>query len=230
MRIRMSTSGPTLRVQADGMRNGLSKAVAIAIAGAAEGAKEEMRRDLAAYRGAFGRGRMGRVVNAIQAKIFPKPPRHSLSAAAIIYARGEQAQRIMTAFAEGPTIRAKSGGALAIPLHQHRGVDGQLIGPRSSYWGKSLTFIPSGERGGVVLGILAQERRGGRPSERRRERNSTNRKRFSDRLDFFQVPQFILVKAVKHPRVLNPTATTARWAARVPGLVQQALASMGNRG
>lgn len=223
MRVRFSSSGTSLRAQADGMRRDLSRAVTAAVAAAADGAKEEMRRQLAGYAGAFGKGRMGRVQNAIRAQAYPTPPRHSLDAAGRVFARGAQAERIFAAFAEGPRIVPRGGRALAIPLHQHRDINGGLLGPRSSFWAGRLKFIPSKERGGLTVGVLAIERMGARRGQLRRERGTRNRAAISARLDSFQVPQFILVRAVRHPKLLSPEATMQRWAAQVPGLIAQAL-------
>lgn len=227
--IRMWATGPTLRVQADGMRNGLSKAVAIAVAGAITGATEDMRRQVSSYSGRFGKGRMGRVANAIRGEVYPKAPRHSLSAAGRIYARGPQAERIFSAFSTGPVVTPTRSRALAIPLHGERDINGALLGPKSSFWGGRLTFIPTGERGGLTIGVLAVERPGARRSDLRRQRTTRNRAPIAGRLDEFWVPQFILVRAVRHPKTLNPEATMAAWTARVPGLIDQALRSLGNR-
>lgn len=223
MRIAFSTSGPSLSVQADAMGRQMARAVTAAVAAATDGAKEEMRRQLAGYSGAFGRGRMGRVQNAIRGETYPRPPKYSMRAAGRVFAKGEQAERIFTAFAEGPVITPRRGRALAIPLHQHRDINGQLIGPRSSFWGGGLKFIPSQERGGITVGILAQERHGTRKGTLRKMRNTANRAPFSRRLDSFQVPQFVLVRAVRHPKLLTPEATMQRWAAEVPRLIDQAL-------
>jgi hypothetical protein len=228
--ISVTTSGPALRVQLDAMRRDLSRAVSIAVAGAVEGAKEDMRRQVGGYVGRFGKGRMGRVQNAIRAQAYPKPPRHSLSAAGRVFARGESAERIFHAFSTGPLITARGGKALAIPLHGERDVNGQLLGPRSSFWGGRLKFIPKKERGGLTVGILATERHGGRKSALRKLRNTRNRAAISAKLDSFQVPQFVLVRAVRHPKLLSPEATMAAWAARVPGLIAQALGTLGSAG
>jgi hypothetical protein len=222
--ISVTTSGPSLRVQLDTMRRDLARAVSIGVAGAVEGAKEEMRRNVGSYVGRFGKGRMGRVQNAIRAQAYPAPPRYSLTAAGRVFARGEQAERIFHAFSTGPVITARGGRALAIPLHGERDINGGLLGPRSSFWGKRLKFIPKKERGGLTIGVLATERHGARRGALRRLRNTRNRAPISAKLDDFMVPQFILVRAVRHPKLLAPETTMAAWAARVPGLVHQALA------
>jgi hypothetical protein len=222
----MWTTGPSLRVQADGMRGTLSKAVSIAVAGAIAGATQDMRRQVSSYSGRFGKGRMGRVANAIRGDVYPKAPRHSLDAAGRVYARGAQAERIFAAFASGPVVTPTRARALAIPLHGERGVDGALLGPRSSFWGGRLTFIPASERGGLTIGVLAVERQGARRSDLRRQRTTRNRAAISARLDEFWVPQFVLVRAVRHPKSLNPEATMRDWTARVPGLIEQALRTM----
>lgn len=224
----MWTEGTSLRVQADGMRHTLGRAVTIAVAGAIEGAKEDMRRQASAYAGRFGKGRMGRVANAIRGEAYPKPPKFSLSAAGRIYAKGEQAERIFSAFSTGPVITPTRARALAIPLHGERDINGALLGPKSSFWGGRLQFIPSPERGGMAIGILAVERPGTRAGALRRMRNTKNRAAFSARLDEFWVPQFLLVRAARHPKTLTPEATMAQWTAQVPALIEQALKRLGS--
>lgn len=221
--VKMWTEGLSLRVQADGMRHIAGQAVTVAVAGAIEGAKEEMRRQASAYAGRFGKGRMGRVANAIRGEAFPKPPRFSLAAAGRIFAKGEQAERIFSAFATGTVVTPSHARALAIPLHGERDINGALLGPRSSFWGGRLQFIPSHERGGMTIGILAVERHGTRAGALRRMRNTKNRAPFSARLDQFWVPQFVLVRAARHPKTLSPEKTMAEWTAKVPGLIEQAL-------
>lgn len=223
----MWTTGPTMRVQADGMRSTLGRAVTIAVTAATEGAKLDMRRQVGSYAGRFGQGRMGRVANAIRGEAYPKPPRHSLSAAGRVYAQGEQAERIFSAFSTGPVITPSRARALAIPLHGERDINGTLLGPRSSFWGGRLQFIPSNERGGLAIGLLAIERQGARKGALRKMRNTKNRAPFSSRLDEFWVPQFVLVRAARHPKALTPEATMAEWTAKVPGLIEQALRRMG---
>lgn len=223
MRISFSTSGMSLRAQADGMGRDLARAVTAAVAAATEGAKEEMRRQLAGYVGAFGKGRMGRVQNAIRAAIFPAPPKYSMRAAGRVFARGEQAERIFTAFAVGPVITPTRARALAIPLHQHRDVNGALVGPRSSYWGDRLRFIPAHDRRGLTVGVLAVPAQRTRRGRVRKVRNTVNRARIARHLDGDMIPQFVLVRSVRHPKLLSPEATMAKWAAEVPRLIGQAL-------
>lgn len=223
MRIGFFSSGTSLRAQADGMGRDLARAVTSAVAAAIEGAKEEMRRDLAGYTGAFGKGRMGRVQNAIRGAVFPAPPKYSMRAAGRVFAKGEQAERIFAAFAAGPVITPARQRALAIPLHQHRDVNGALLGPRSSYWGTRLEFIPNWRRRGTAIGILATKAERTRRGKLRKVRGTANRARVSGNLSADLVPQFVLVRAVRHPKLLSPEATMAKWAAEVPRLIGQAL-------
>ena len=224
MKIGFSSSGLSLRAQGDGMGRDLARAVTAAVNAAANGAKEDMRRQVSGYSGSFGKGRMGRVANAIRAESYPRPPKYSPDAAGRVFAKGAQAERIFAAFATGPIIGPTRARALAIPLHQERDINGRLLPPSSSFWGGRLKFIPRKERGGLTIGVLAIERAGTRRSTLRKMRNTRNRAAISAKLDDFWVPQFILVKSVRHPKLLTPEATMERWAREVPGLIEGALA------
>lgn len=225
MRIGFSLSGPSIRAQADELGRTLAKAVTVAVAAATDGAKEEMRRQVGGYAGAFGKGRMGRVQNAIRAETFPRPPRYSPAAAGRVFAKGEQAERIFSAFSTGPYITPRRARALAIPLHQFRDINGKLLGPTSSYWGGRLVYVPSRGRRGVSVGVLALPI-GGTASKQRRQRNTKARRAISAALDRKLAPQFILVKSVQHPKLLTPEATMQRWSREVPALITQALSRL----
>jgi len=230
--IRIFSLGTKMRQYLESESRNVARAVTIGITAAAEGAKLELRRSVSSYAGSFGKGRMGRVANAIRAETYPRPPKYSPAAAAHVFAQGEQAERIFVAFSTGPYITPKAGRptftgkgrpALAIPLHQFRDINGDLLGPRSSYWGGRLVFIPARDRSGSGVGVLALPA-GGRKSQIRRQRNTVNRRSLSRQIDQKMVPMFALVRAVRHPKLMDPQAVGAKWAAAAPGLVQQALA------
>lgn len=227
------TGGSMADIIQRGGRNA-AKAVSIAMAGMAEGAKQDLRRAVSAYAGAFGKGRMGRVANAIRAESYPRPPKYSPAAAAAVFAQGEQAERIFSAFSTGPLVTPNSGRptftgkgkpTLAIPLHQYRDINGHLLGPRSSFFSGRLVFVPAKQRTGQSIGVLAMPGVG-RPSAVRRQRNTVNRQALSKTIDKQMVPMFALVRAVRHPKVIDPDAVASKWAAAGPALAEQAMANL----
>lgn len=224
IRMRAEGTPPSVQLEAYGRR--LAKATSIAMAGAIEGAKEDLRRQAAGYVGRFGKGRMGSVANAIRGQVYPAAPRFSLTPAGVVYANGKSADRIFSAFATGPIITPRKGKVLAIPLHQYRDINRDLLGPKSSYWGGRLEYIPLDPPRGGVVGILAIPRDTTRKSVVRRERNTRNRKAVSARLADHMVPQFLLVRQVRHPKVLSPREVMGAWAERLPGMIETAMAQL----
>lgn len=218
MKITASFFGPDPTQQIERQTRAFAQAVSAAMAGAAEGVKTDLRRQLTAG----GSKRMQRLSGAIRVDVFPRPPRYSPRAAATVYAKGADAERYFAAFSTGPYITASRGRALAIPLHNFRGVDGRLLGPRSSFFANRLKFIPSKNRGGVNVGILAIPATG-TASQRRRQRNTAGRRAIAKSIDADLVPVFVLVHAVRLPKLLSPAETVEKWGRQIPGLIQQAL-------
>lgn len=219
MRVSFNFSGPSLPAQIDAEIRRHSKAITAAFAGAAEGVKVDLRRQLTAG----GSKRMQRLSTAIRVEVFPRPPRHSPRAAALVYAKGKDAERYFAAFTAGPYITASRGRALAIPLHNFRGIDGRLLGPRSSFFANRIKFIPARHRGGTDVGVLAIPATG-TASQKRRQRNTAGRRAISRTLaDADLVPVFVLVRAVRLPKLLTPEETVNRWGQKIPDLIRQAL-------
>lgn len=216
MRIKMTVRGERLSVQFETAGRTLAKTTAAAVAAATEGAKLELRKQLSS-RG----GRMERLKNAIRSEVFPKPPRYSSKAAGLIYAAGDQADRMFIAFSTGPLITPQ-GKALAIPLHNYRGVDRRLLGPESSFFRGRLVFIPR-RRGaaGNYVGIYAM-RGSSRAGTLRKQRNSARRKGLSAQIDGDLVPVFVLLRAVQMPKLLHPDAVIEKWTGRIPDLIAEA--------
>lgn len=215
--IKASGEGPVAWTERIG--RGFARAVSVAVAGATEGAKLELRKQLDT-RG----GRMNRLKGAIRSDVFPRAPRYSPNAVGSIYAAGDAADRMFTAFSTGPVITPTKGKALAIPLHNYRDVRGALLGPTSSFFAKRLEFIPQRNLrvgGSKVLGLFAMKA-AGRPSQIRRQRNTPRRKALSSRIDGGLVPVFLLISAVKLPKLLSPEQVVAKWAARIPDLIAAA--------
>ena len=218
MRIRMTLKGERLTVQVETVGRTLAKATASAVAAATEGAKLELRKQLAS------RGdRMNRLKNAIRSQVYPKPPRYSTKAAGSIYAAGDQADRMFVAFSNGPLVTPK-GKALAIPLHNYRGVDRMLLGPRSSFFANRTVFIRRSNLkvgGNKVVGLLAIPGTG-RAGSIRKQRNTPRRKALSAQIEDNLVPVFLLVSAVQIPKLLTPETVIEKWTGRIPDLIAQA--------
>lgn len=216
IKFRLGGEGPGAWTERIGRAH--AKAVSIAVAGATEGAKLELRKQLDS-RG----GRLTRLRGAIRSEVFPRPPRYSQRAAGTIYAAGDAADRMFTAFSEAPVITSK-GKALVIPLHNYRDIRGALLGPQSSFFAGRMEFIPQRNLkvgGRNVVGIYAMKA-SGRASLARRQRNAARRKALSSRIDDGLVPMFLLVKAVRMPRLLRPDEVLAKWTARIPDLIAAA--------
>jgi len=215
----MSLSGPGLTVQVETAGRALAKATSAAVHAATEGAKLDLRKQLAS-RG----GRMDRLKNAIRSATYPKPPRYSAKAAGTVYAAGDSADRMFTAFSTGAVITPKGGKALAIPLHNYRGVDRQLLGPRSSFFANRLVFIPRSNLktgGNKVVGIYAMQG-AGRAGSIRKQRNTPRRKALSAQIEGGLVPVFMLVSMAKLPKLLSPETIMAKWVGNIPDLIAQA--------
>lgn len=223
--IKVNLSG-SLSGQFDAMRDELERSVTVAVAAAAEGVKLDLRQQLA--RGA----RMDKFRKAIQSRTWPKPPRYSADAAGTVFAAGEAADKAFSAFAAGAIVLPNKAKALAIPLHGFRGVDGRLLGPTSSYFGgvfnpKSnpggrLHYIPARHRAASTVGILAT-RAAGRPGEIRKQLATKGRARIADGLVGAWIPQFILVRAARLPKLLTLEETAQKWADQLPSLIGDAL-------
>jgi hypothetical protein len=225
MRIRMSLSGPRLTVQLETAGRTWAKATSAAVHAATEGAKLELRKQLAS-RG----GRMSRLRGAIRSATYPKPPRYSAKAAGTVYAAGDSADRMFTAFSTGPVVTPKGGKALAIPLHNYRGVDRQLLGPKSSFFAGRIIFIPRSNLktgGNKVVGIYAMKATG-RPGSIRKQRNTPRRKSLSAQIDGGLVPVFMLVSSAQMPKLLSPETIMAKWAGQIPDLIAQAARMLDN--
>jgi hypothetical protein len=219
--IQGSVSG-SLVDQANAMRDTFAQAVTVAITAAAEGAKLELRQQLAT-----GSGRMDRFRNAIQARTYPKAPRFSMNAAGTVFAAGDAAERAFSAFATGAVVLPTKARALAIPVHGYRGADGRLLGPASSFFAGRLHYIPASRRAASTeVGILAT-RAAGRPGEIRKQLRTKGRASLAQDLVGAWIPQFILVRSARLPKILSPEQAVQKWTAQIPSLISDALAALG---
>ncbi len=221
MKIAATVEGGSPKQWFDLTGRALAKAITAGVTGATEGIKQDLRRQLTAA----GSKGMARLQGAIRSEVFPKPPRYSPAAAGRVAAHGAEAEKYFTAFSEGPVITPR-GKALAVPLHNFRGHDGSLLGPKSAFFAGRIRYIPARARSGTNVGVLAVPATG-TASQKRRQRNTAGRKAISRTLaDEGLVPVFVLVRTVKLPKLLSPEQTAAVWHDRLPGLIQTAINAM----
>ena len=221
---------PPIRVQAatprpftawlEGPRLALEEGITGGVHAATGGLKLDLRRAI----GAAGLGR--RLGNAVGSAVYPRRGA-SIGAAGTIFPRGKSAERVLTAFSEGATIRARAGGRfLAIPTPNVPETGAAFGGGRRPMtpaeveraFGARLVGIATrrGGRAAAVLGLPADQAQGVRGRRRGRRTLGVRRRR-----DF--VPFFILVREVRLAKRFNARRLAALWAARVPGLIERAL-------
>lgn len=215
--IRVTERGTPVAEQFGIARDDMRRAATIAIAGATEGAKLELRKQLKG-----SNGRFDRMANAIQARVFPKAPRSSFSAAGSVYSAGDAADRAFAAFSTGVVVTPVHARALAIPLHGARDNRGRLFGPNSSFFRGRLQYIPPRRRGtGLVVGILATPDPNGQRKQKRKL--DGRRAEVADHMPGGWVPQFILVRSARLPKLMSPEEVLEKWGAAIPGLIDQNL-------
>ncbi len=211
MRVRATGSLPGKR-DFDDLTQKLRIAVTAGVTGAAAGLQTDLRQTL---------GRLGpqwrKLGNAVRVQVYPKN-RPSRAAAALIYANGERAAKALQAHDDGATIRSRSGKALAIPLHNYRGPKREKLGPQSSFFRGRLVFIPSKDRGGLEIGVLAMPATG-TASAQRRQRNTKGRKAISERISKDLVPMFLLIRQVVLRSKFDGKALAQKWGEDVPALI-----------
>lgn len=220
LKITASVSGDSLSTQVKASGDRFAQAVSVAVAGATEGVKLELRQQLGSS------GRFTRFRNAIQSRVFPKPPRFSVRAAGTVFGAGDAADRAFSAFSTGAVVVPKVARSLAIPLHGVRGADGRLLGPKSSFFAGRLHFIPSRQRSRALsVGVLATKA-AGRPGEIRKQLATKGRARVAEHLVGEWIPQFLLVRSAKLPKLLSPETAMEKWTGLIPSLIDAALAAL----
>jgi len=177
----------------------IDKATIAGLTAAAEGFKLDWRQQV--HRAGLGI----QLGNAVGSKVFPNK---GGNAAAMVYPRGQVAERIFNAFNTGAVIRAGNGKSyLAIPTRDAwvGGKGGKRLTPAQfeQHAGIDLRLAPS-KRPGVFLLVGSRFRgkvRGGARD---------------------QLVYFILVPQVQLGRRLDVNALAARWHARIPELIEAA--------
>ncbi len=196
------------------------EAVTAAMREASDGLKGELRGQVTSA------GLGGRLAKTWRSQVYPKSGR-SLGAAALVYSK---APRIVRAFAEGTTIRARGGGFLAIPTPAapKRGVGGKRISP--STWPEArfgpLRFVSRGS--GRPSLLVAENLRAGTGKRGGFRRASATALRTGRGLA--TVVMFVLVRQVRLKKRLSVDAAARRWLGRLPNLILKHWRSAGTDG
>lgn len=213
--------------QLDRMGRNLARAITIAVDGAANGLKEDLRRQLRSA------GNFRRFAFAIRTSTYPNPRRsYSPDAVGTVWAAGKTIRadglatvgEIFDAFSNGVVVGPKNAKSLAIPLHEFRGANGRRLGPNSSFFRGRLFYVPS-KSNNKVIGILATK------SERNVRRSKLNNMRTSIGKSVGKdlVAQFLLVKSARIPKLMTPDTLAERWANQIPSLIESALVMIEKR-
>jgi hypothetical protein len=194
-------------------------ALKAAIAGGTEHALTEMRQAIRA------RTTSTRLPNIIGAKVYPTGPRLAREPAGEIYPRGRKAEMILKQMAEGATITVRRKRALAIPVHNMRDANGALLPPAAF---PTLIYIPSKQRNGVNIGVLAvptnRTKRGYLRAVDRRRQAAGSRSRTQPGVGEDFTVMFILLRTIRIPQAFRPQDIMRNAEARLPGLFDAALA------
>jgi len=180
------------------------------------GLKLELRRQVLSA--GLGQG----IANAVRQVDYPKSAK-SLGAAALVYSKAPMVHRV---FEEGATIRAKSGGFLAIPTENVPRKGGGRGGSKrmspievEARFNQELRFVPRKGTGPALLVLDDVTASFSRKTGRLRGfRNLTARRKASGRFGA-TVVMFILMPRVTLRKRLDFAGAGQRWIARVPELI-----------
>jgi hypothetical protein len=199
-------------------------ALKAAVAGAGAHALQDMRAAIRA------RTVSTRLPNIIGAEVYPSGTRLARNPAAVIAPRGEKAEMIFRQIGEGATITVRRRRALAIPVHNVRDANGALLPPAAF---PTLVYIPSKRRDGVRVGVLAlpagRIRNGALRARDRRAQAAVSRARTQPGVGEDFTVMFILVRAVRIQRAMDPEAIMQQAQARMPALFAQAINQVPDR-
>jgi hypothetical protein len=210
----------------EALRADLLAAQKAAVAGATEYAKATMRAEIRAH------STSPRLPNIIGSTVYPAGRALAYTPAGVIYPRGSKAELILRQLAEGAVITARRQKALAIPLHNQRGVGGSLLQPKDF---PGLVYIPNHRRAGVSIGILAlpaarSARNGGLRARDRRMQAAKSRARVQPGIGEDFTAMFLLVRVARIPRAFDPAAILAAAEAQMPALFDRAFAALRREG
>lgn len=209
MKLTPSTSEP-FSARATRIRQTVEMGVTNGVRLATEGFKTDLRRVVAAALGT----RMG---NAIGSAVYPKG-QPSLGAAGTVFARGPAADKVLSAFGAGVTVRSADGFFLAIPTEAAgRRLAGQRITPGAweRAFGQRLHYVYV--RGGLSM-LVADGVRIGRTGRIRQSRGQRSSLRERN-----EVVVFWLVPQARLPKKYDADALARLWVARVPDLIDRSL-------
>ncbi len=192
-----------------------------AVAGATAYARQKMREAIRA------RSTSTRLPNIMGEKVYPAGTRLAWAPAGEIFPRGSKAALILKQMAEGATIRVRDKKALAIPLHNRRDARGALLAPK---WFPTLVYIPNRQRRGASIGILAlpssKTKRGVLRAADRKQQAAKSRARVREAVGEDFIPMFVLVRAVRIPRVFDPEAIMREAIGQMPALFSRSLSQI----
>lgn len=227
MKLNFSRTGGSIADATKRLSETMARAVSAGMAGAAEGAKQDLRKQLRATSTRFA---SGRAVNAIRSAVYPNPPRFSGKAAFTVFAAGDSADRFLSAFDKGAVVFSKHKQALAVPLHNLRtgtnylaGETNRFRGPKDPFWGGKLVYLPARNAPPGTIGYLCIPRSEGVGKGRRKLRGPKGaRVNVQAQAARELIPVFVLIAEAKLPKLLSFQETMDRWAGRLPDLIRSA--------
>lgn len=192
------------------LRRVVARENAAAIAAVTDGVRETTAALKETYRRQITAAGMGqRFANTWRGEVYPKG-RQSISAAGVVYSR---APLVVSAHAEGATIKARGHRFLAIPLPAAGKINRKR--PTVEDWekraGRKLRFIPRKQGGGLL--VLDE----GRLTSRGIARGASNRARAKGQTT--TIPLFVLVPQVQLRKRLDIAGPAKDAGARLPAAV-----------
>lgn len=219
--ISIQVTAPDFRQPLRAAEGDILGALKAAITGGTQYALQEMRQAIRA------RTTSTRLPNIIGAKIYPGGARLARQPAGEIAPRGRKAELILKQLAEGATITVRRRKALAIPVHNMRDANGGLLPPAAF---PNLIYIPSKQRNGVNIGVLAlpasRIRRGALRAVDRRRQAAASRSRTQPGVGEDFTVMFVLVRTVRIQQAFRPGDIMRRAEAQLPALFDLALAQL----
>jgi len=187
-------------------------AVTAGVSAAADNLKNELRDQITSA------GMGTRLGNALGSNVYPRAGKFSLDAAGYVFPRGKRAESIFTSFNEAATVHAQGHRYLAIPTKDAgRANRFGAVTPEEFQFRTGIKLqvakLPSGKLALVGESIGARSGHGQRaPTKRRRAQG-----RSVQTLIFF-----FLVPVAHEPRRLDFASAAAKWADRIPDLIDAA--------
>ncbi len=219
--IRIAATAPDMKAPLRAAEGEILGALKAAIAGGTAFALAEMRDAIRA------RTTSTRLPNIIGARVYPEGARLAREPAGEIAPRGRKAEMILKQLAEGAVITVRRKRALAIPVHNMRDANGALLPPAAF---PTLIYIPSKQRDGVHVGVLAlatnRTKRGALRAVDRRRQAAASRNRTQPGVGEDFTVMFILVRSVRIAQAFRPDDIMRRAEQKLPGLFDTALAQL----